>query len=139
MNRIGRVFSAVTASRSNGGWIIQLMQHLATGVVAMTAHYVVMWLALAIQLTPVLATTAGFIVGATTKFFFSYFHIFEPERGVANAIPHYILALALQMAVNAGLLTALLSIDLPVWPAQLLTTVLLAGFNFLAYKFWVFK
>jgi len=125
--------------RAGNGWQIQFFQHLITGAVATAAHYIVMWLALSIQLLPALATTIGFTVGATTRFLFSYFHIFEPERDVVKALPHFVLALILQMLVNAGLLTLFLSINLPVWPAQLLTTAMLTVFNFLAYKFWVFK
>ena len=139
MDALARVVKGVMTSRSGEGWIIQFIQHLGTGAIAMIAHYAVMWLALSFQLVPVLATTLGFIVGATTKFFFSYFHIFEPEKDVVTALPHFVLALALQMAINAGLLALLLTIDLPVWPAQILTTGLLAGFNFVVYKFWVFK
>ena len=98
-----------------------------------------MWLALSIQLFPTLATTIGFLAGATTRFLFSYFHIFEPERDVKNALPYFILALTLQMLLNAGLLALLLSANLPVWPSQVFITGMLTVFNFLAYKFWVFK
>ena len=139
MNHLSRLIRDVLSSRSDGGWHIQFIQHLVTGVIAMAAHYFVMWLALSIQFVPVLATTCGFVVGAATRFFFSYFHIFEPEKDVARTLPHFVLALALQMLANAALLALLLSINLPVWPAQLLTTAMLAGINFLAYKFWVFK
>lgn len=134
-----RIFRGVMTSRGGEGWIIQFIQHLGTGVIAMSGHYIVMWLALSAGLLPVLATTLGFIVGATTKFFFAYFHIFEPEKNLVTAVPHFMLALALQMAMNAGLLAMFIAIDLPVWPAQILTTGFLAGFNFLVYKFWVFK
>jgi len=139
MDGLTRVIRGVMTSRSSEGWVIQFIQHLATGVIAMATHYVVMWLALSAQFQPVLATTFGFVVGAITKFVFSYFHIFDPEKDVVTAVPHYVLALALQMALNAGLLSLFLAMDLPVWPAQLLTTGLLAGFNFVVYKFWVFK
>jgi len=124
--------------RSND-WKIQFLQHLLTGAVATAAHYIVMWVALSVQLLPALATTIGFVAGATTRFLFSYFHIFEPEKDVKSAVPHFILALALQMVVNTGLLMLFLSVSLPVWPAQVLTTGMLTAFNFMAYKFWVFK
>ena len=120
-------------------WRIQFFQHLLTGAVATAAHYIVMWLALSVQLLPTLATTIGFAVGATTRFLFSYIHIFEPERDVVNALPHFVLALTLQMLFNAGLLALLLSVNIPIWPSQVLTTGLLTVFNFMAYKFWVFK
>ncbi len=139
MSDLSQLLRGIITSRSGAGWKIEFLQHLITGVGAMVAHYFVMWLALAAGFVPVLATTCGFVVGAATRFFFSYFHIFEPERNVANAVPHFILALALQMVINAGLLALFLAVKLPVWPAQLLTTALLAGINFIAYKFWVFR
>jgi len=125
--------------QKSNDWRIQFLQHLLTGAVATTAHYIVMWMALSVQLLPALATTIGFVAGATTRFLFSYFHIFEPEKDVKSALPHFVLALALQMVVNTGLLMLFLSVSLPVWPAQVLTTGMLTAFNFMAYKFWVFK
>lgn len=133
------VFRGVMTSRGKAGWIVQFIQHVASGAIAMAAHYAVMWLALYVQVPPVLATTLGFIVGATIKFLFSYFHIFDPEKDVVTAVPHFVLALLLQMLINAGLLGVFLALDLPVWPSQIMTTGLLAGFNFVLYKFWVFK
>ena len=139
MNALSQLVRSVVTPRSSSDWKIQLLQHLVTGAIATIAHYLVMWFALHLQLWPVLATTIGFLVGATTRFLFSYFHIFEPERNVAGALPHFVLALGLQMALNAALLAILLEMTTLVWPAQLITTALLTTFNFLAYKYWVFK
>ena len=129
----------VVTPRGDHGWKVQFVQHLVTGAIATAAHYGVMWAAMELALIPVLATTVGFIAGATTRFLFSYFHIFEPERDVVTAVPHFLLALGLQMALNAALLTLLLQMTSLVWPAQVVTTALLTTFNFLMYKFWVFK
>lgn len=134
-----RFFGRMVMSGSSKDWRIQFFQHLLTGAIATATHYIVMWLALSIQLLPALATTIGFIAGATTRFLFSYFHIFEPEKDLVNALPHFFLALALQMVINAGLLSILLSTSLPVWPSQVLTTGILTVINFVAHKFWVFK
>ncbi len=139
MNDIGRVFRRTITLDGRSNWQIQFFQHLMTGGVATAAHYIVMWFALSAQLWPALATTMGFVFGATTRFFFSYFHIFESERDVSGALPHFVLSLLLQMVLNAGLLTLLLRVTTMVWPAQILITVLLTVFNFLIYKFWVFK
>lgn len=132
-------FRRLVTSGGSKDWQIQFLQHLLTGGVATAAHYFVMWLALSVHLLPALATTIGFVVGASTRFLFSYFHIFKPERDVAKALPHFVLALTLQMALNAALLTLLLSVNVPVWPSQVLATGMLTVFNFLACKFWVFK
>lgn len=133
------VLRQVITPRGSNGWKIQFVQHLLTGAIATAAHYTVMWFALNLQFMPALATTIGFSAGATTRFLFSYFHIFEPKRNVTGALPHFALALLLQMVLNAALLVLLLRFTSLVWPAQITTTVLLTVFNFLVYKFWVFK
>lgn len=139
MSGITDFVKRVLTPRSSERWHIQFSQHLLTGAMATVAHYVVMWLALSIQLHPALATSFGFIVGATTRFLFSYYHVFEPAKNATATVPHFVLALGLQMIVNAGLLTLFLSMSLPVWPSQILTTALLTIFNFLIHKYWVFK
>jgi len=139
LNELTRFFRDVVTSRGNKGWRVQFFQHLVTGAIATAAHYIVMWLALRLGIWLIMATTIGFVAGATTRFLFSYFHIFEPERNWSAALPHFILALAVQMTLNAVLLSFIFSIGIPVWPSQVLTTVLLTIFNFMLYKFWVFK
>ena len=139
MSDLAGFIRQIVTPRGDNGWKIQFIQHLVTGALATAAHYVVMWFALSFQLAPALATTIGFSAGATTRFLFSYFHIFEPERNVSGALPHFVLALMLQMALNTGLLVLILNFTHHVWPAQVATTVLLTTFNFLVYKFWVFK
>ena len=139
MNRLIHFSRRVITPGGGDSWQVQFIQHLVTGAMATTAHYIVMWFALTFQMWPILATTIGFLAGAATRFFFSYFHIFEPERDVSGALPHFALALLLQMVLNAALLTLFLSFTTLVWPAQITTTILLTAFNFLVYKFWVFK
>jgi len=118
---------------------VQFFQHVLSGGVATAAHYLFMWCALALQLWPVAATSIGFLAGASVRFFFSYFHIFEPERNVMDALPHFILSLLLQLLLNAALLSILLTVTARVWPAQVMTTIGLTIINFLIYKYWVFK
>jgi len=138
MSDLREFLKQVITPGGGSSWKVQFFQHLVTGVIATAAHYVVMWFALTLQLWPVLATTIGFSAGATTRFFFSYFHIFEPERDMIKALPHFVLALSLQMVLNAALLALFLTVTTLIWPAQVLTTLLLVVFNFLVYKFWVF-
>lgn len=139
MNGLAQFYRRIIAPGSGAGWKTQFFLHLVTGAAATAAHYIVMWFALSAQLWPTLATTIGFSVGATMRFLFSYFHIFEPERYISKALPYFVLVLTLQMALNAALLTLLLIVTKLVWPAQILTTIMLTVFTFLAYKFWVFK
>ncbi len=139
MSRLAGILRQIVTPRGDNSWKIQFIQHVVTGAIATAAHYSVMWVALELSLVPVLATTVGFTAGATTRFLFNYFHIFEPEKDVYRAVPHFLLSLALQMALNAALLTLLLQMSGLLWPSQVVTTVLLTTLNFLMYKFWVFK
>ena len=139
LNELSRFLRDVVTSSGNTSWRVQFFQHLVTGIIATAAHYTVMWFILSVEILPTIATTIGFIAGATTRFLFSYFHIFEPERDWSAAVPYFILALGLQMLLNAFLLSLFISLNIPVWPSQVLTTGLMTILNFMVYKFWVFK
>ena len=129
----------LAVSGGNKGWKVQFFQHLITGIIATAAHYMVMWLILLVDIPPAIATSIGLVAGATTRFLFSYYHIFEPERNWSTALPFFIFALAMQMGLNVFLLTVFISLNIPLWPSQIITTILLTTFNFLVYRYWVFK
>ncbi len=48
-------------------------------------------------------------------------------------------SLLLQFVANAVLFSFLASLSVPVWPAQLTTTIALTAGNYLVYRYWVFK
>ena len=79
------------------------------------------------------------MAGALTRFALSYAHIFAPTRGVHAAGLRFVVAIAAQLAANTVLLAAFTQAGLAVWPAQVLTTVLLTFVNYLAYRWWVFR
>ena len=139
MSNLSRFLRRVITPGGSDNWQVQFFQHLVTGAIATAAHYIVMWFALSLQLWPALATSIGFMVGAATRFFFSYFHIFEPEKNVSGALPHFALALFLQLLLNAALFSSFMIFTTHIWYAQVVTTILLTVFNFLIYKYWVFK
>ena len=98
-----------------------------------------MWLTLLISVAPVIATSFGFLTGATIKFILAYFHIFDPDSNVSWALGRYIVTLIVMMFINGMILSVLLSFQAPIWPAQILTTLSMTVFVFLAYKIWVFR
>ena len=51
----------------------------------------------------------------------------------------FVVALLIQMAANSLLVAALLGAGMHVWVAQVVTTVSLTIFTFLAGRFWVFR
>ena len=120
-------------------WLGGFILHCATGFVAVAAHYAVMWAFLAGGVSPVPASSFGFVCGATSRFLLSYFHVFSPSVTVPAAMARFVIVLSLQMVANGSLLALLLALDWPLWAAQVSATIVLTVFNYLAYRVWVFR
>ena len=120
-------------------WIHSFSLHVVTGFAAVAAHYALMYALLRAGLPPVPASAVGFLAGALTRFVLSYAHIFAPTRGVQVAGVRFVVAIVAQLAANSVLLAALTQGGVAVWPAQVLTTVLLTVVNYLVYRWWVFR
>lgn len=113
--------------------------HVVTGFAAVAAHYALMYGLLQAGAAPVPASAIGFVAGALTRFLLSYAHIFTPTRGVQVAGKRFIFAIAVQLVANSAMLAALTKSGVGVWPAQVMTTVLLTLVNYLVYRWWVFR
>jgi putative flippase GtrA len=120
-------------------WIHTFALHVATGFLAVAAHYTVMYGLVRTGMAGVPASAVGFLAGALTRFALSYWHIFAPTRGVAVASVRFVVAIAAQLAANSALLAWLLALGMSLWPAQIATTVALTFVNYLAYRLWVFR
>jgi putative flippase GtrA len=118
------------------GW--RFVLYGITGFLVVGVHYGIMALLLGVGLLPVLASSIGFIAGATTRFVTAYYKVFAPASTVLRTIPRFLLALAGQGLLNSALLASLLSV-LPVWWAQITTTTALTILNYLVYRLWVFR
>jgi len=113
--------------------------HVVTGFAAVAAHYALMYALMRVGVMPIPASAIGFVAGALTRFVLSYAHVFSPTQSVHAAGARFVVAIALQLAANTGLLAGLTHAGLAVWPAQVLTTVLLTVVNYLVYRWWVFR
>lgn len=120
-------------------WMHSFSLHVATGAIAVAAHYSVMYGFVKAGLPGVPASALGFVAGALTRFALSYWRVFAPSRGMTVAGARFVVAIALQLAVNTLLLAGLLQAGLTLWPAQVTTTVLMTFGNYLAYRLWVFR
>ena len=120
-------------------WVHTFVLHVMTGFLAVAAHYAAMYSFLQTGMTGVPASTLGFVAGASTRFALSYWHIFEPSRGVRVASLRFAVVIALQMLANSALLALLLRAGISLWPAQVTTTIALTFVNYLAYRLWVFR
>jgi putative flippase GtrA len=140
--RFPEVLRAATRRPSGAGvghWAHSFSLHVLTGFAAVGAHYALMYGGLRAGLTPVPASAIGFAAGALTRFAFSYAHIFAPTKGVHAAGTRFVVAIAAQLAANSALLAAFTRSGIAVWPAQVLTTMLLTIANYLVYRWWVFR
>jgi len=120
-------------------WIHTFVLHVATGFLAVAAHYAVMYGLLRTGMTGVPASSVGFVAGALTRFALSYWHIFAPTRGVAAASMRFVVVITMQLGANSALLAGLLALGTRLWPAQIATTIALTFGNYLAYRLWVFR
>lgn len=120
-------------------WLHSFSLHVITGFAAVAAHYALMYGLIRIGMAAVPASAIGLLAGALTRFVLSYAHIFAPTRGVPVAGLRFVVAIAAQLAANSALLAAFTHAGLSVWPAQVLTTVLLTFVNYLVYRWWVFR
>lgn len=127
---------------SSGGvlhWLHTFVLHVATGFIAVAAHYATMYALLRTGVAPVPASAVGFLAGASTRFALAYWHVFTPTRGVAVASMRFVAVMVVQLAANSGLLASLLALGIELWPAQVGTTIALTFGNYLAYRLWVFR
>jgi putative flippase GtrA len=120
-------------------WIHGFSLHVMTGFLAVGAHYAVMYGLVQAGVPAVPASGGGFLVGALTRFALSYWRVFVPTRGVTAASARFVIAIVLQLAANSALLAALIELGMALWPAQVVTTVLLTFGNYLVYRLWVFR
>ena len=120
-------------------WMHSFTLHVLTGALAVAAHYAVMYGLVAGGLPGVPASAGGFLIGALVRVALSYSRVFMPTRGVRTASTRFVVVIALQLAANSALLASMIELGLPLWPAQIATTVLLTVGNYLAYRLWVFR
>jgi putative flippase GtrA len=120
-------------------WLHSFSLHVVAGFAAVAAHYLSMYALMRFGLAPVPASTIGSLAGALTRFVLSYAHVFAPTQGMHTAGIRFVFAVAAQLVANAVVLAALTESGIPVWPAQVLTTIVLTFVNYLVYRWWVFR
>ena len=135
-NRVQGLKPQVTSARS---FVEGFCFHCITGVLAVIAHYSVMYLLMLAGTPPLLATSGGFVLGAVTRFTLARKIVFAATRSVTESGWRFILALCAQLLLNTTALGLLLSAEITVWVAQVVTTVAQTFLNYLAYRYWVFR
>jgi len=121
------------------GLVANFSLHVLTGFAAVAVHYGILYVLLRFGVPPLVATSIGFCGGALTRFVLAYYRVFAPTQGLTTAGWRFVVVIGVGMLANTGLLAALLGVGLPLWPAQIATTILLTFGNYVAYRLWVFR
>ncbi len=116
-----------------------LFRFVLSGGLATAVHWSLMALLIRFHLSAEVATALGALAGAIANYLLQQHFTFRVRLGHARALPRYVLVMVLGWLANLGLFTALHGwLELGVSPAQLITTALVALFNFTLYRRVVF-
>ena len=115
--------------------------YIVSGFASVATHY-----AFAIFAVEVLgwralfATSAGYMVGAITKYVMNYFLAFESVAPHLKAIPRFAVMLLAMFAVNGAIFWALHEhYALHYMVAQVITTAVLVPVGYVVNRWWVFR
>jgi putative flippase GtrA len=114
---------------------------VVVGGVATGAHYLLLVILVqAFRVEPTIASTAGFILGASVSYILNYRITFRSRRAHTSAVPRFAVAATTGVLLN-GLFVALgvHVLALHYMVAQVMSTAMVLTWNFLANKYWTFS
>lgn len=118
----------------------QFLLFSCIGAVGTAGHYGV--LILLVQLAdmgPVIATTAGFTVGALINYILNYRITFNSNKKHSEALLKFLTVAGIGGVMNAGIMSLGVNfLELHYLVIQLLATGIVLVFNFTANKYWTF-
>lgn len=127
--------------RNRPGHRRSFVLYVVSGVASVATHYT--FTIAAVELLgwrALFATSAGFIVGAVTKYFMNYFLAFQSEEPHTAAIPRFAVMLLSLFAANGALFLALHEhLGMHYMVAQVLTTGILVPVGYVVNRAWVFR
>jgi len=115
--------------------------YIGAGGVSTASHYAVTIAGVEIvHVEPLVASIAGFAVGASVKYWLNYSVAFRSNARHTLAVGRYAVTLALMMGANAAIFAALQGgLGLHYLVAQVLTTILLIPPGYVIHRHWVFR
>lgn len=121
-------------------WVSRFARFAGAGAVGTAAHYLVFatWVQLAGSHV-VVATMAGFLVGAVINYTLNYHITFASKQGHIAALPKFMSIAAIGFCINAALVAAGMGLGLYYMVSQVLATLVVLAWNFLANSLWTFK
>jgi putative flippase GtrA len=118
----------------------QFMRYAAVGAVGTLAHYATLVsLVSVLGLNVVLATTAGFVVGAIVNYALNYHFTFRSASKHSQAFVKFFGVALVGMLLNAAIMAALHGrLPLHYMVLQVFTTGLILVWTFVANRLWTF-
>lgn len=118
----------------------QFVSFALIGAIGTSGHYMTLISLVELaHISPVIATTCGFVVGALINYILNYRFTFRSNKPHHEALSKFLTVALLGAAVNTGLMYLLnQQLGLHYFLAQLLATGLVLVFNFLLNRIWTF-
>jgi len=118
----------------------QFLMFAGIGLVGTSGHYAVLIsMVQLLQVHPVIATTAGFAVGALINYALNYRITFNSNKRHREALTKFLLVAVVGAVLNASIMkTGVDHLKLHYLIIQLLATGVVLVFNFAANKHWTF-
>ena len=119
--------------------VFEVQRFIVSGGVSTLSHWLTMALLIFAGVIPALATAIGAIVGAIVNYLAQKSYTFKSRSLHRIALPRYIAACAILWLANLVVFMLLNGpLSLPVAPAQLVTTALVAILSYWLYRIMVF-
>jgi putative flippase GtrA len=124
-----------------GPTIQQFIVFAGVGGVATAAQYVVLIVSVEVAgIHPVLASTAGRVIGILTNYALSYAITFRSKASHLKALSKFLSLAAIGLCINWLIMAAGTSwLGLHYLATQVISTVLLLFFNYVVSRVWVFR
>ena len=120
--------------------IKQFIKFSGVGIVGTVVQYVTLFMLVQlVGVYPVLASTAGFVLGAFVNYYLNYIYTFRSAKSHFDAMPKFFTVATVGLFLNAMIMEFFISFfGLPYIIAQLIATALVLLWNFAANRMWTF-
>lgn len=111
----------------------QFTSYFSGGVLAVALHLSILLLLVEyFAVTPVLATSIGFVLGASLNYYYQYYITFKSARSHKQALPLFMLLAVIMLQLNSAIFWSILTYtNMHYLAAQIISTgaVFIANFN----------
>ena len=118
----------------------QFSTFAVVGAIGTSGHYLTLLILVEyFMISPIIASTAGFSVGAVINYFLNYFLTFKSSRRHREAMPRFILFASIGALLNALLMQTGITMGMNYLFAQIFATAMVLGVNFYLNRRWTFS